>query len=99
MKILVTGGAGYIGSHVVKALGEKGHEVIVYDNLSKGHRDAVLHGELVVSDLADTSKLEKSVRRIPARRGLALCSAYRISKWANPFGSPQRTTVTTWRTR
>lgn len=60
MKILVTGGAGYIGSHVVKALGEKGHEVIVYDNLSKGHRDAVLHGELVVGDLADTSKLEKA---------------------------------------
>ncbi|HAK60357.1 MAG TPA: UDP-glucose 4-epimerase GalE [Nitrospiraceae bacterium] len=59
MKIVVTGGAGYIGSHVVRALGEQGHEVLIYDNLSKGHRDAVLHGELVVGDLADTSKLEK----------------------------------------
>ncbi len=42
MKILVTGGAGYIGSHIVKALGEKGHDIIVYDNLSFGHEWAVL---------------------------------------------------------
>ena len=51
--ILVTGGAGYIGSHVVKQLGEAGHDVVVLDNLSKGHRDAVLHGELVVGDTGD----------------------------------------------
>ena len=56
-RILVTGGAGYIGSHVVKALGEKGHEIIVYDNLSTGHRDLVLYGELVVGDLADKKLL------------------------------------------
>ena len=37
MKFLVTGGAGYIGSHVVKALGKLGHELVVYDNLSTGH--------------------------------------------------------------
>ena len=40
MKILVTGGAGYIGSHVVKALGEKGYDVLVVDNLVKGHKEA-----------------------------------------------------------
>ena len=57
-RILVTGGAGYIGSHVVKALGEKGHEIIVYDNLSTGHRDLVLYGELVVGDLADKKLLD-----------------------------------------
>ena len=54
MKIFITGGAGYIGSHVVKALGEAGHELLIYDNLSTGHEWAVLHGRLVRGDLADT---------------------------------------------
>ncbi len=44
MKILITGGAGYIGSHVVAALGEKGADILVYDDLSTGHRDALLYG-------------------------------------------------------
>lgn len=57
MKVLVTGGAGYIGSHVALHLSEAGHQTIVYDNLSTGHRSAVLTGELVVGDLADESKL------------------------------------------
>jgi UDP-glucose 4-epimerase len=56
-KILVTGGAGYIGSHVVKALGERGHELLVFDNLSTGHRELVLYGELVVGDLVDKELL------------------------------------------
>ena len=59
MKVLITGGAGYIGSHVVKALGKLGHEITVYDNLSTGHKDAVTFGKLVVGDLADVEKLEK----------------------------------------
>jgi UDP-glucose 4-epimerase len=58
MKILVTGGAGYIGSHVVKALGQAGHDIVVYDNLSSGHAWAVLHGRLVVGDLADAGLLD-----------------------------------------
>lgn len=62
MKILVTGGAGYIGSHVVKALGEQGYEVAVYDNLSTGNRWAVLFGELFEGDLADKEALRKVVR-------------------------------------
>jgi len=53
MRILVTGGAGYIGSHVVKALGEKGYEVVVYDNLSTGNKWAVLYGKLIEADLSD----------------------------------------------
>jgi UDP-glucose 4-epimerase len=60
-KILITGGAGYIGSHVVKTLGEKGHQLLIYDNLSKGFKDAVLYGELIVGDLADTTKLHQTV--------------------------------------
>ncbi len=59
MKILVTGGAGYIGSHVVKALGKIGHEIVVYDNLSTGHSWSVLYGRLVVGDLDDKSLLNQ----------------------------------------
>jgi len=59
--VFVTGGAGYIGSHVVKALGEAGYRVVTYDNLSTGHDWAVLYGELVVGDLADREKLKAAL--------------------------------------
>lgn len=61
-RIIVTGGAGYIGSHVVKALGERGYDVLTYDNLSTGNRWAVLHGDLVVVDLSDSATLERVIR-------------------------------------
>lgn len=61
MKILVTGGAGYIGSHVVKALGEAGYEVLTYDNLSTGNKWSVLYGELIVADLSDRETLKKTI--------------------------------------
>lgn len=57
MKILVTGGAGYIGSHVVRALQQTEHEIIVLDNLSKGHRAAVKGVTFVEADLADRARL------------------------------------------
>lgn len=59
MKILITGGAGYIGSHVVKALGSLNHELTIYDNLSTGFKQAITFGDLVVGDLADKEKLDK----------------------------------------
>ena len=57
--ILVTGGAGYIGSHAVKMLGEQGHNLVVLDNLSKGFREAVLHGQLIVGDTGDKKLVGK----------------------------------------
>ena len=57
MRILVTGGAGYIGSHTCKALAAKGFEPIVYDNLSRGNRWAVKWGPLEEGDIADTARL------------------------------------------
>ncbi len=62
MKILVTGGAGYIGSHVVKALGEAGHDLVIYDNLSTGHEWALLHGRLVRGDLADRPFITETLK-------------------------------------
>jgi UDP-glucose-4-epimerase GalE len=57
LHFLITGGAGYIGSHMVKALRQAGHRVTVFDNLSRGHADAVHDAELVVGDLNDPSAL------------------------------------------
>ncbi len=51
--ILVTGGAGYIGSHVVRQLGEAGETVVVLDNLSTGFKESVLSGELIIGDTGD----------------------------------------------
>lgn len=59
--ILVTGGAGYIGSHVVKLLGERGETVVVLDDLSTGNADAVLYGELVVGKTGDMELVSKLI--------------------------------------
>src|SRR5213080_2374921 len=58
MRILVTGGAGYIGSHAVRLFLARGHDVWIYDNLSRGHRGAVPADRLVVGDLAETHRLD-----------------------------------------
>ena len=59
MNILVVGGAGYIGSHMMKHLGLAGCTVTTLDNLSGGHADAVLHGEFVQGDIADRALLDR----------------------------------------
>jgi UDP-glucose 4-epimerase len=57
MKVLVTGGAGYIGSHMLKALSARGAEVVVFDNLSSGRREAVGSRELVIGDINSSADL------------------------------------------
>jgi UDP-glucose 4-epimerase len=59
--ILVTGGAGYIGSHVVRQLGEAGERVVVLDNLCTGFKSAVLHGDLVIGDTGDRALVAKTI--------------------------------------
>ena len=59
MKILVVGGAGYIGSHMVKMLDSRDYEVTTLDNLSAGYRDAVTAGEFVLGDLSDKDMLDE----------------------------------------
>ncbi|NLE28943.1 MAG: UDP-glucose 4-epimerase GalE [Phycisphaerae bacterium] len=61
MRIFITGGAGYVGSHCARLLRESGHELCIYDNLSAGHRGAVEASELVVGDLADVKKLHQTM--------------------------------------
>ena len=62
MNILVTGGAGYIGSHVVKLLGEQGHTIVVLDNLGKGFREAVLYGKFEVGNTGDRELVSRILR-------------------------------------
>lgn len=63
MAVLVVGGAGYIGSHAAHVLRRRGYDVIVYDNLSTGHRELTEGFELVLGDIADSDKLSKVLSR------------------------------------
>jgi len=63
MKVLVTGGAGYIGSHAVLALQAKGHEPIVFDNLSRGHREAVVEAPLIEGDLLSPEDISLALEK------------------------------------
>lgn len=66
-KILVTGGAGYIGSHTCKMLAERGYEPVVFDSLERGHREAVRWGHLEVGSLSDVSRLNDVFERYQPR--------------------------------
>jgi UDP-glucose-4-epimerase GalE len=61
--VLVTGGAGYIGSHAAKALHRAGYRVVVYDNLVAGHRAAVRYGDFVEGDISDVQAVREALRR------------------------------------
>ena len=94
MKVLVTGGAGYIGSHAVRELLDAGHEVSVLDDLSRGHRACVPASvELFEGDLADPGNLSRSVG-----------SAHRVVRVAhgallNRMDNLNRALACTWLTR
>jgi UDP-glucose 4-epimerase len=60
--ILITGGAGYIGSHVSKELLRQGHQTIIYDNLQTGHRKAAQRAQFIEGDLADSKKLRETFK-------------------------------------
>jgi UDP-glucose-4-epimerase GalE len=62
-RVLVTGGAGYIGSHACKALQRAGYQVVVFDNFVAGHRAAVRYGELVEGDITDVDAVRGALRR------------------------------------
>jgi UDP-glucose-4-epimerase GalE len=63
LTVLVTGGAGYIGSHAAKALSRAGHQVVIFDNFVAGHRDAVKYGALVEGDIVDTAAVRAALAR------------------------------------
>jgi UDP-glucose-4-epimerase GalE len=83
MKVLVTGGAGYVGSHAVRELLAARHDVIVYDNLSTGHRELVDGVPLIVADVADHGPLFKALRGVDAVMHFA-ASAYVGESIENP---------------
>ena len=66
MRVLVIGGAGYIGSHTARALRRHGHDIIVYDNLSTGHKFLAEGFELLVGDIADVTTLRPVIDRVDA---------------------------------
>ena len=61
--ILVTGGAGYIGSHACKALSQAGYTPVTYDNLEYGHKWAVKWGPLEIGDIKDRSRLDQVIEK------------------------------------
>ena len=73
--ILITGGAGYIGSHICKALAKKGYEPITIDNLSTGNRSAVKWGPLYEGDIGD-KKLVKTILEKHSVSGVIHLAAY-----------------------
>jgi UDP-glucose-4-epimerase GalE len=60
--VLVTGGAGYIGSHAAKALRRAGHRIVIYDNLSAGHRGAALDAPVIEGDIGDVAAVRRAIR-------------------------------------
>ena len=60
--MLVTGGAGYIGSHAAKALRRAGYHTVIYDNLSAGHREATLGAPLIEGDIRDVDAVRRALR-------------------------------------
>jgi UDP-glucose-4-epimerase GalE len=78
--VLVTGGAGYVGSHAVKALRAAGYDVTVYDNLSAGHREAVLGAPLIVGDIGDVDAVRAALRHTGAAAVMHFAAFLNVSE-------------------
>jgi UDP-glucose 4-epimerase len=78
--ILVTGGAGYIGSHLVCLLGESGYTPVTFDNLSTGNKEAVLYGDLVTGDLADRNSLGRAFEKYRPDAVMHLAASIRVEE-------------------
>jgi UDP-glucose-4-epimerase GalE len=83
MRVLVTGGSGYVGSHAVRELAEAGCDVLIYDNLSTGNRKLADGFELIEGDIADVEKLAPALDRVDAVMHFA-ASAYVSESMSNP---------------
>jgi UDP-glucose 4-epimerase len=93
LTVLVTGGAGYIGSHAAKALSRAGHQVVVFDNLVAGHREAVKYGELVEGDMADTAAVRGALGRFKVDAVLHFAAFLDVSESVR---EPRSTIAPTW---
>ncbi len=78
--ILVTGGAGYIGSHVVRDLGEKNLGPIVYDNLSTGNRESVLCGRFIRGNIQDTPLVKETIRKYNIKNVIHFAASIVVSE-------------------
>src|SRR5438876_5212519 len=83
LAVLVVGGAGYIGSHAAHTLRRRGYDVIIYDNLSTGHRELAEGFELIIGDISDSATLAKALQRCDAVMHFA-AHAYVGESVANP---------------
>src|SRR5438270_4079179 len=86
-RVLVTGGAGYVGSHCAHALHSAGHACVVFDNLYSGHRDFVRWGPLIEGDIRDKEAVE---RIFSNHRFDAILHFAGLSSVAESMSSPER---------
>ena len=75
--MLVTGGAGYVGSHAAKALRAAGYRTVIYDNLSAGYREAALGAPLIVGEIGDVAAVRRALRETGA------CAVMHFAAWLN----------------
>ena len=86
MRILVTGGAGYVGSHCAKLLNAAGHDVVVLDNLLHGHREAVRFGPLIEADLRDQDAIRRALEQNPVDAVIHFAALARVGESMNSPG-------------
>jgi UDP-glucose 4-epimerase len=97
MNVLVTGGAGYIGSHTAKALARAGHQPAVLEDLSTGHAHNVRWGSFVHAQLSDSATLRDVLRYYQIEAVVHFAAAARVLHWKPSWSSPETIVETAWR--